>query len=341
MRRSLVVVQIAIVFPLLVSASLLVRTLGELKRVDPGFHTDHVLSMLLAIPRSKYPTDRAVAALWQRVVARVQSLPGVASAGGVNRLPLGGYPAIQTGPLEFEGAGRAIESLHEVDYRTATPDYFRTLQIPIVEGHSFTDGDTEDAKLVGLIDERIAHAVWPHESPLGKHFRPAFSGYPDLPWVEIIGVVGHVHHTGLDADPRPTAYWSYLQRGQDRMALVIRTTIDPHQLVARVLAAIHAVDPDQPAFDIQTMDAILDRTLTQRWLNMLLLIAFAAASLTLASIGLYGVMAYAVTQRAHEFGVRLALGARPRDILRLVIAQSARLAAIGGLIGVAAAWLIT
>ncbi len=354
LRRGLVIAQIAIVVPLLVSAGLLARTLGELRRVDPGFRTDHVLSLLLAIPRTKYPTDHEVAALCQRVIARVAALPGVESVGAVNRLPLNTSGSIHTGPLEFDGAGRAIDRLADADYRTVTPDYFRTMRIPLSAGRSFTDADREDERaptadaasavgMVGMIDERIARTVWPHEDAngvLGKRFRIAF---PGMPWVTIVGVVGHVRHTGLDADPRPTAYWNYLQRGQDRMALVIRTAAggDPRQLIAPVLAAIREVDPDQPAYDVRPMDDVLERTLAQRWLNTLLLIAFATVSLALASIGLYGVMAYTVTQRAREFGVRLALGARPADILRLVLTQSATLALTGALIGLAAAWLAT
>jgi putative ABC transport system permease protein len=337
-RRGLVVAQIAIVFPLLVTASLLARTLGELRQVDPGFRTDHVLTALLAIPRATYPSDRDVAALWQRVLARIQALPGVESAGATNRLPLGGNTSIQTGALEFEGAGRAIDRLPDVDYRLTTPDYFRTLRIPITQGRSVTDADTDQATPVGLIDEHIARALWPGQNPIGKRFRIP---YPGLPWIEIVGVVGHVRHTGLDVEPRPTAYWSYLQRGQDRMAIVMRTPGDPRQLVAPVIAAIHAVDPEQPAYDVQTMEAVLEATLAQRWLNMLLLIAFATVSLTLASIGLYGAMAYAVSQRAREFGVRIALGARPRDVVRLVVGQAAQLAATGAIAGLAVAWLVS
>jgi putative ABC transport system permease protein len=339
MRRSLVVAQIAIVFPLLVAAGLFARTLGELKRVDPGFQPDRVLSMLLAISRNKYRDDRQVAAFETRLLERIRALPGVESVGGVNRLPFGGSSSIQAGPIEFDGAGRVIDRIGDADYRTATPDYFRTLGIPIVQGRTFMDSDTDEAAPVGLIDERVARAVWPGQDAVGKRVR---MGYSDAPWLTIVGVAGHVHHTGLDADPRPTLYWNYKQRTQDRVALVIRTTGgDPRQLVAPVLAAIREVDPEQPAYDVQTMDALLDRSLGQRWLNMLMLIAFAAASLTLASIGLYGVMAYAVSQRAREFGVRMALGARPADVVRLVVTQAARLAATGALIGLAAAWIVS
>jgi putative ABC transport system permease protein len=339
MRRSLVVAQIAIVVPLLVAATLLARTLGELKSVDPGFRADRVLSMLMAISRVNYRSDPELAAFEGRMLDRVRSLPGVESVGAVNRLPFGGSSSIQAGPLEFEGPDRKIDVIGDADYRTATPDYFRTMRIPIVEGRTFTESDTDDAKPVGIIDERTARLVWPGQHVIGKRFRMAYS---DAPWLEIIGVAGHVHHTGLDADPRPTAYWNYRQRTQDRVALVVRTSgRDPRQLIAPVVAAIREVDPEQPVYDIQTMDALLDRSLGQRWLSMLLLIAFATASLTLASIGLYGVMAYAVTQRAREFGVRIALGARPRDVLRLVVTQAARLAATGALIGLAVAWLAT
>jgi putative ABC transport system permease protein len=338
MRRGLVVAQIAIVVPLLVAATLLARTLGELKGIDPGFRADRVLSMLLAISRTKYTSDRAIAEFERRLLERIQGLPGVESVGGVNRLPFGGSSSFQIGPLEFEGTDCAVNSIGDTDWRTATPDYFKTLRIPILQGRSFTDSDTDGAKLVGIIDERIARTVWPgRKDIIGRRYR---MGFPDSPWIEIVGVAGQLRHAGLDVDPRPTAYWNYQQRTQDRVALAIRTTGgDPRQLIAPVLAALREVDPEQPAYDVQTMDALLDRSLAQRWLNMLLLIGFAGASLTLASIGLYGVMAYAVTQRSREFGIRLALGGRPRDIVRLVITQAARLAIAGALIGLAAAWL--
>jgi putative ABC transport system permease protein len=338
MRRWLVVAQIAIVFPLLVSASLLARTLGELKRIDPGFRADRVLTLLLAIPRTKYPEDRQVGVFEQRVLARIQAVPGVESVGGVNRLPFGSSSSIQTGPVAFEGAGRAIDRLPDADYRVASPDYFRTMGIPIVQGRGFTDADGVDAPFVGLIDDRIARLVWPDQDPIGKRFR---SNYPDLPWITIIGVVGHVRHNGLDADPRPTVYWNYPQRTQDRVALVVRTVGDPRQFIQPVINAIHDVDPEQPAYDVQPLATAVERTLAQRWLNMLLLIAFATVSLTLASIGLYGVMAYAVTQRTREFGIRLALGAEPRDVTRLVLTQAAALAIAGVTIGLAIAWLAT
>jgi predicted permease len=321
-----------------VSASLLARTLGELKRVDPGFRSDRVLTMLLAIPRTKYRDDREVAAFEQRVLARVQAVAGVESVGGVNRLPFGSSSSTQTGPLAFDGPGRAIDRLPDGDYRVASPDYFRTLGIPIINGRGFTDADSVDAPLVGLIDDRIARLVWPGQDPIGKRFR---SDYPDLPWITIVGVVGHVRHTGFDADPRPTVYWNYPQRTQDRVALVVRTAGDPRQFIQPVLAAIHDVDPEQPAYDVQPMETAVERTLAQRWLNMLLLIAFASVSLALASIGLYGVMAYGVTQRTREFGIRIALGAAPRDVTRLVLTQAGALAISGTAIGLAAAWLAT
>jgi putative ABC transport system permease protein len=327
----LVVAQIALVVPLLVTAMLLSRTFSALTRVDPGFRPANVLTMHLAIPRSKYPEDLDIARVCGRVVDAVQSLPGVACAGMVNRLPLGGVA--QIGHVVFENAAGVDPTLPSSDWRSVTPGYFAAMGIGLREGRLFTERDA-DRPAVGLVDERVAKTMWPGQSAVGKRFRIPVDGQP---WVEVVGVVGHVLNDGLDVDPRPQVYWPYRQRAQDRMVLVVRARDDAARLSRPVIDAIHKIDPDQPVYDVRTMEQVMERSLGQRWLSAALVGSFATISLVLAAVGLYGVVAFGVTRRLREFGIRLALGATGRDVTRQVIGQAALLSSVGVAVGVAGA----
>ena len=334
-RDLLVVVQIAATLWLAVGATLLTRSFAELKRVSPGFNPERVYSVHLAIPRTKYRNDREVAAFMRRVLDRVEALPGVVAAGMVNRLPLAG--GAQTAGIEFEGIDRTRATPGteiQADIRPVTPDYFRTLGIPLISGRTFTDADGEDAPPVGIIDERAAKTIFGGASPIGRRFRPPISSQP---WVTIVGVVGHVRHERLDEDGRPQIYWSYRQFAQDREALVVRTETDPAALAQSIAAAIRSVDPEQPIYDARTLEAVVARSLAQRWLQTTLLAAFASMAVVLASIGVYGVIACGVGQRRREFGIRLALGARRTEIVGLVMRRGAALFIVGAAVGLAAA----
>ncbi|HXI27470.1 MAG TPA: FtsX-like permease family protein, partial [Vicinamibacterales bacterium] len=330
-RDLLVVTQIAATLWLAIGATLLTRSFAELKRVHPGFNPAHVYSVHLAIPRTRYRTDRDVAAFMRRVLDRVEALPGVVAAGMVNRLPLAG--GAQTSGIEFEGIEPSLVAPGvgiQADLRPVTPDYFRAMQIPIVAGRRVTESDTADAPEVGLIDDRAAAAIFRGANPIGRRFRPAI---PDQSWRTIVGVVGHVRHDRLDEDGRPQVYWSYQQFTQDRQALVVRTSNDPAALAQSIAAAIRSVDPEQPIYDARTLESVVDRSLAQRWLQTTLLAAFAGMALLLASIGVYGVIAYAVGQRTREFGIRLALGASRNEIVGVVMRRGAALFGIGAAIG--------
>jgi len=326
-RSILVVVQIALALPLLVGGVLLTRTFAALNAQSPGFERDNILTGHLAIPRSKYSNDAAVAQVEERMLEKVSSLPGVTSAGMVNRLPLAGGVSMVI--FEFDSPRALDPSLSAVDMRVATGDYFKAMGIPILEGRSFDDArDTAESTPVGLIDERIAKLMWPDESAIGKRFRVA----PHLmktPWFEIIGVVGHIRHDSLDADPRAQAYWSFKQMPMDRMALVVRAERNAAALTSSVVGAIHEIDPEQPVYDVRTMAEWVDRSLGQRWMNMTLVGAFAAVALTLCSIGVYGVIAFGVARQRREFGIRLALGASRRGIATAVVRHGLWLATIG------------
>lgn len=337
-RNGLVVVQIALALPLLVGGVLLTRTFERLNAQSPGFESENVLSMHVAIPRSKYRSDAAIAELVNRINERVAALPGVVSAGMVNRLPLAGGTSMAI--FEFDTPRPLDPGLSAVDMRTATPDYFKTLRIPVIEGRAFDARDTAQSTPVGIIDERVARLMWPGESAIGKHFRMA----PHLmktPWFEIVGVVGNIRHDGLDAGPRSQVYWSAEQSPMDRMALVVRTEGKPSTLAASVVRAVHEIDPEQPVYDLRTMDEWVQRSLSQRWMNMVLVGVFASSALALCSIGVYGVIAFGVARQQREFGIRLALGASRTGITSSVVSRGLTLAGIGSIAGLVIALALT
>ena len=329
LRDGLVVAQIAATLWLVIGATLLARSFGELKQVNPGFQSDRVYSMHLAIPRAKYPRDRDLAAFCARMLDRIRAVPGVVSAAFVNRLPLAG--GTQTGPIEFEGIPPGIATAN-VDFRTVTPDYFVTLRIPLVAGRIFTERDDDEAPGVAIIDEQLAKRAFAGADPIGRRVRIPVA---DLPWLTIVGVAGHIRHDRVDQDVRPQVYFNYRQRAQDRMALAVRTEARSAAVGRSLVAAIREVDPEQPVYDARPLDEVVDRSLGQRWLQTAVLAAFALVSVVLASIGVYGVMAYAVGQRSREFGIRVALGARRSEIVVLVMRRGALLFAAGAAIGLA------
>ena len=325
-RSALVVVQIALALPLLVGGLLLTRTFAALNAQSPGFERDNILTGHLAIPRSKYRNDAAVAEVEERMLESVSRIPGVAAAGMVNRLPLAGGVSMVI--FEFDSPRALDPALSAVDMRVASEDYFKAMGIPILEGRAFDARDTAASTPVGLIDERVARLMWPDESAIGKRFRVA----PHLmktAWFEIVGVVGHIRHDSIDADPRAQVYWSFKQMPMDRMALAVKTEPNAAALTASVVRAIHEIDPEQPVYDVRTMDEWVDRSLGQRWMNMTLVGTFASVALTLSAIGVYGVIAFGVARQRREFGIRLALGASRRSIAASVVKHGLALAGIG------------
>jgi putative ABC transport system permease protein len=205
------------------------------------------------------------------------------------------------------------------------------MNIPLLKGRVFSEQDNADSPLVVIVDDGVASRAWPGENPIGKRVR---SG-PTSPWAEVVGVVGHVRHEKLESDDRLQIYWNYWQRARDRMALVVRTSVDPHALVTPVLNAIQAVDPDQPAFAIRTMNEVVDQSLSLRWFNTFVVSFFAGSSLLLAMIGIYGVISWNVKEQTREIGVRLALGANRNNVLMMVLGKGLRMTAMGIVFGLA------
>jgi predicted permease len=338
MRNALVVAQIAVTLVLVFASMLLARSLVEVMKVNPGFSPQGVLTMHLTVPRAKYtsdlyPTDPLVADYYHRLVARVKTISGVIDAGIVNALPFG--PGRMSGGIEFEG--KTDGNMIGVNINSATPGFFSALGIPLIRGRDFSEHDREGAPAVGIIDQQLARRVFGDENPLGKRFRFSRGG-PTTQWREIVGVVGHIKGDSLETDLRPQAYSPEAQQTLDRGALVVRTAGRPESFASAVVQQIHRENPDQPVYDVRSMEDWLDRSLQSRNLLTGLVTLFGGSALLLACLGLYGVLSYGAGLRLREFAIRTALGARPGDVRRLVLVHAARLWIWGTAIGLVAAW---
>ncbi|HEV7514587.1 MAG TPA: ABC transporter permease [Candidatus Acidoferrum sp.] len=341
-RSLLVVSEVALSLILLVGAGLMIRSLWLLSTLDAGFDPHNVLTMTLVVPQNKYSRPIDEIAFFDRVLSKVRALPGVVSAGLIDDLPLNGEGSHQ--PIAIEGRPvQAMSDQPEVDTRTITSGYLSTMHIPLRRGRDLSAADAPDRPGAVLISASMAQRFWPNEDPIGRHLTMTF--FPDKVR-EIVGIVGDVKLEGMDAAASsatvylPTSQLSTPSLGEWRsfpMQLVVRTQSQPTRLVSAVTAAIHSIDSDQPVTDIMTMDNLVGNSLSQRRFSMLLLAAFAVLALLLAAVGIYSVLAFAVRRRVREIGIRVALGAEVKDILRLVITEGMKPALIGLLLGVAGA----
>jgi putative ABC transport system permease protein len=338
LRSSLVVFEFALSLVLLVGAGLLARSFLSLLKTDPGFNPDHVLTMNLTLPMLKYKEEAQRAAFYSDLVQRVKTFPGVESAAVVNYLPLGGSNSSDSYLVEGEPEPPPGQE-NDGRYRVASPDYFRTMQISIVRGRGFTDQDKAGATPVVMVNEAFVRKHWPNQDPIGKRIR-FYGPLERAPWMEVIGVIADVKHE-LNLPVTPEYYLPYAQDAWPGMVLVARTSVDPSSLAGALRQQVLAIDKDQPVFDVKTMQEVRSTSVAVYSFSSAMLGIFAFVALLLASIGIYGVMAFAVAQRTQEIGIRIALGARSADVLKLVVTHGMKLALIGMLLGLGGSWALT
>ncbi|HJQ25164.1 MAG TPA: ABC transporter permease [Blastocatellia bacterium] len=339
LRGALVTAEVAIAVVLLVSAGLLIQSLWRLQRVDPGINPHNVMTFQLGVPEVKYNAEKQ-AEFFRQLQARLGALPGVEAASAVMPLPLSN--SNMSISFEVEGRPTAAGQRPSSAFRTVSLDYFRAMGVRFVRGRDFSERDGYNGPPVIIVNEEFVDKYFPGEDPIGKRIRPGISTTAGGPkWREIIGVVGNVRHRALNRDFTPEYYVPAPQVPLDSLTLVVKTTGDPRGIVAGVRDEVRQMDKDLPLYNIRTMDEYLSSSVAQPRLIALLLMIFAGLALLLTAIGLYGVMSYSVAQRTHEIGIRMALGASPGNVLRLVVGQGMTLAAAGVAIGLGVAFLAT
>lgn len=340
LRRGLVVSTVALALTLLVSAGLLVRSFARLVDVDPGFRPDHLLTFTVSLPSTKYANDTTRIAVLDRLTAALNATPGVVSAGGTSNIPFGAN--FGTASFNIEGYQPPPNAPFPWgDMRAVTASYLPTMRAPLIHGRQFTAADRMGAPLVCIVDDEMVRRYWPNSDPIGK--RITFNSLKDsvIQWIQVVGVVGHMAHEGLDAQKRLQVYFPIAQAALPFLGFAVRTAGEPNAALGAVRTAVRSVDPDLPIANVAIMQRLIANSTGPRRFAMLLMGGFALLALTLASVGLYGVMSYTVTQRQRELGVRVALGASAGNVLGLVLKQGVQLAMVGVGIGILAALGVT
>ena len=340
-RHALVVVEIALAVVLLIGAGLLINSMWRLYRVAPGFDLERVVTMQITAPA--FPSgpewSRQVATFFREVASNLESVPGAQQVSIINAAPLGDETSATRFTIENRPPASAAE-VPRVPWRVIGPYYFRVMHIPLLQGRHFTEADEADSTPVVVVNQSLARLYWPSENPVGQRIRRGgIEGFG--PWYTIVGIAADVKTFGLDQPSRPEIYFAHTQFSLPQMTLVARTAGDPLTLINTFRAQIQSIDKTVPITGVRTMGQWLSRSVAARRFNTMLLALFAGVALLLAGVGVYGVMNYTITQRTHEIGVRLALGAQRKDILRLVLRQGMLLTIVGVTIGIAGALAMT
>ena len=357
LRNSLVVAEVATTLVLLICAGLMIRSFYLLNKVNPGFSYEHLTSFSVALPQKKYDKMETRASFYNRLLENIRALPGVETAAVASGLPLGNN-GWQTG-FVIDGQPRPPrDQTPLMEACLVTPDYFKAMNIPVLRGRVFTDRDDrshlagrdlsklneDEIAIAGLnkivIDEQFAQRHWPNEEPVGKRIQ--MGGEENPRFLEVIGVVGRVKMESLNQNSnRVQGYFPFNQVPNGNMTVIVKGSSDPNQLIGSMRAAVREIDPDQPIYNPRTMDEIRAESVASERLNLTLLSIFAGIALVLAIVGIYGVLSYSVTQRTHEIGIRMAIGARPRDVFAMILGHGMKLTLIGVVIGLALAFAAT